>query len=177
MSLPCLRSNLSLASPRQSVDRHVTSSLRTYGQGVISDSSKSCTCGQPSHVGLHPVPQQYVPLLLSIDGPVLLAVEELWIMDCTLGLSLLGEDGGGTHDELATTPHQSLNRRQRSHVYSSQSYTVKTLRLWLAPCTAALYSTASSGLLDVFGFLSLKTIGPWARIKDVILNGLQTRRR
>ena len=93
------------------------------------------------------------------------------------GLSLLGEDGGGTHDELAITPHQSPNHRQRSHVYSSQSYTVKTLRLWLAPCTAALYSTASSGLMDVFGSLSLKTLGPWARIKDVILNGLQTRRR
>ena len=69
-------SNLSLASPRQSVGRHATSSLRTYGQGVISDSSKSCTCDQPSHVGLHPVPQQYVPLLLSTDGPVLLTVEE-----------------------------------------------------------------------------------------------------
>ena len=67
------------------------------------------------------------------------------------GLNLLGEDGGGTHDELAITPHQSPNHRQRSHVYSSQSYTVKTLRLWLAPCTAALYSTASSGLMDVFG--------------------------
>ena len=72
------------------------------------------------------------------------------------GLSLLGEDGGGTHDELAITPHQSPNHRQRSHVYSSQSYTVKILHLWLAPCTAALYSTASSGLMDVFGSLSLK---------------------
>ena len=67
------------------------------------------------------------------------------------GLSLLGEDGGGTHDELAITPHQSLNHRQRIHVYSSQSYLVKTLHLWLAPCTAALYTTASSRLVDVFG--------------------------
>ena len=30
------------------------------------------------------------------------------------GLSLLGEDGGGTHDELAITPNQSLNHRQRA---------------------------------------------------------------
>ena len=72
-------------------------------------------------------------------------------------LSLLGGDGSATLDELGHTPPAISQPWARIHVRWQQVlYCEEPSPARIAPCTAALCSTASSGLMDLFGSLPLK---------------------
>ncbi len=68
--------------------RHATSRLHTIGKGVTSNGSGSCTVQNLHLLDCVLYCSNIFHCFIRIDGPVLLAVEELWIMDCTLGIQV-----------------------------------------------------------------------------------------
>ena len=73
-----------------------------------------------------------------------------------------GGDGGVPLDKLVIMPPAvSPPWAKESRLLAASPALVKILHLWLAPCITALYSTVSSGLMDVFGSSSLKNSVPW----------------
>ena len=69
---------------------HATNNPRTMGKGVESNSSKSCTVQSTftcEDCALHY--STVFHCFIRVDGPVrILAVEDSWIMDCTLGIQV-----------------------------------------------------------------------------------------
>ena len=126
------------------------------GKGVASNSSKSYTVQSTftcEDCALHY--STVFHCFIRVDGPVrILAVEDSWIMDCTLGIQVEPPTSTKSCTFFCSMP---LSRRH---------FSTRPMELRSSPCKAprsvlettttvvdalGLYSTSSTGLMDLFG--------------------------